>query len=108
MGSGSADRWIEIQKNTFTNWVNEQLSTKNLCAEDIQTDFCDGVKLVALVESLQHKSLGRIVKEPRNPHQQLGNVSVALKALEDDKIKLINIGKYNEQVSSSFCLLFIL
>ncbi|XP_064639227.1 filamin-A-like isoform X1 [Lineus longissimus] len=92
MGVGSADRWIEIQKNTFTNWVNEQLASRDLCVKDILLDLCDGVKLVALVECLQQKSLGRIVKEPKNPHQQLGNVSVALKALEDDKIKLINIG----------------
>ena len=34
--SGIDDRWIVIQKNTFTNWVNEQLRSTGQRVEDLQ------------------------------------------------------------------------
>ena len=42
---GSEDHWIKIQQNTFKNWVNAQLQKLDLSVEDLQTDFCDGLKL---------------------------------------------------------------
>ncbi len=90
---GTDDRWVMIQVNTFTNWVNEQLRPLGYVVEDLQTDFCDGIKLAALMEVLLNKRIGRIVKKPINQHQYLENATLALRAMTNDNIKLVNIGK---------------
>lgn len=90
---GETDRWVLIQQNTFTNWVNEQLRIYNCdLIEDLQTDFSDGVRLCYLVEALQGKKIGRIIKKPTNHHQNLENVSKALNAIANDNVRLVNIG----------------
>lgn len=90
------DKWIQIQKNTFTNWINEQLKTeKEAPLTDLKLDFIDGVKLVKLVDALQKpnsKVSKRYFKNPINQHQSLENISLALNAITDDGIKLVNIG----------------
>ncbi len=50
---GTDDRWIQIQTNTFTNWVNEQMRPIGVQIQDVHTDFCDGIKLCQLMEVLQ-------------------------------------------------------
>ncbi|GAB1611170.1 hypothetical protein Ahia01_001404100 [Argonauta hians] len=85
-------RWVEIQTTTFKNWVNEQLPDE-LDVTDMQTDFADGTKLIALVEALQSKLIRRVrSRNPQNQHQCLENLSIALDAIQRDKIKLVNIG----------------
>jgi len=86
-------KWIEIQKNTFTNWVNEQLRVSQRSVKDIGTDFCDGVNLVALVESLQLKKIGKVYAKPTTRIQMIQNVAIACKAITEDNIKLVNIGR---------------
>lgn len=50
-GPVSAEQpWVQIQKRTFTNWVNIQLAERGLRIEDLQTDFMDGESLINLVE----------------------------------------------------------
>ena len=92
----SSDRWILIQKNTFTNWVNEQLRVSGIETTEfvtqLETDFETGVKLCQLVESLQGKKIGRIIKKPLNHHQRLENVTIALNAIAGDNVRLVNIG----------------
>ena len=58
--SGDSDKWIMIQKNTFMNWVNLQLQGSGYTVQDFEVDFDDGVKLCALVESLQHRRIGKV------------------------------------------------
>lgn len=89
---GDENVWIEIQQNTFTNWVNEQLRHVGLSVDDLQKDLCDGVKLIALVEVLQKRKIGRKIAKPINQHQFLENVQTALNAVAADGIKLVNIG----------------
>lgn len=91
------DKWIQIQKNTFTNWVNEQLKTENERVKDLKTDFSNGVKLIKLVNVLQQpnsKVSKRYFKAPSNQHQALENISLALNAITADGIKLVNIGPW--------------
>ncbi|XP_070173160.1 filamin-A-like isoform X2 [Littorina saxatilis] len=90
--TGDSDRWIEIQKTTFMNWVNLQLHDSGLVVDDFELDFDNGVKLCALVEALQGKKIGRVIKKPMNQHQSLENVTLALKAIADDNVRLVNIG----------------
>ncbi|KAL8594788.1 hypothetical protein ACOMHN_047506 [Nucella lapillus] len=89
---GDSDKWIVIQKNTFTNWVNLQLQGSGYVVDDFEVDFDNGVKLCALVEALQHRKIGKVIKKPLNHHQSLENVSLALKAVADDNVRLVNIG----------------
>lgn len=88
------DQWIHIQKKTFTNWINEQLSVSGRCVDDIGADFCDGVRLVALVESLQFRKIGKVHSKPTRNIQKIANVSLAFKAIAEDNIKLVNIGEF--------------
>ncbi|XP_062580675.1 filamin-A-like [Saccostrea cucullata] len=86
------NRWVEIQRKTFTNWINEQLSVSGKAITDIETDFCDGVNLVALVESLQFKKIGKVIANPTGRIQKIENVSLACKAIMEDNVRLVNIG----------------
>ncbi len=48
-----ADRsWIDVQKKTFTNWVNDHLKDTGLAVEDLQIDLDNGVVLIKLLEAL--------------------------------------------------------
>lgn len=85
--------WIEIQEKTFKNWVNEQIRPLGMSIGNLQTDFNDGLKLIALIEVLQKRKLKKI-RKPLNQHQCLENVQTALQAMASDNIKLVNIGKY--------------
>ncbi|XP_068148013.1 filamin-B isoform X2 [Drosophila tropicalis] len=90
---GNEDLWVEIQANTFRNWVNEHLRETGMQVHDWATDFCDGTCLCALVESLQTRPLKPSWnRRPANQHHFLENASTALKSIEADHIKLVNIG----------------
>jgi hypothetical protein len=92
------DKWIIIQKNTFTNWINEQLKSDKTNVDfvnDLQTDFANGVNLVKLVTILQQplpKIPKKYYKNPLNQHQSLENVAISLNAITEDGVKLVNIG----------------
>ncbi|GFN79028.1 filamin-a [Plakobranchus ocellatus] len=88
----SEDQWIAIQQKTFTNWANEQLRIGNRSVEDLAVDLCDGVRLVALVEALQFQKIGKVYQKPTNRIQMLHNVSLALQAVAEDNVRLVNIG----------------
>jgi len=49
--------WVDVQRKTFTNWVNNKLEGTEFSIEDIQTDFADGRALCALIEQLVPGSL---------------------------------------------------
>ncbi|KAL1490329.1 hypothetical protein ABEB36_013043 [Hypothenemus hampei] len=89
---GNEDVWVEIQANTFRNWVNEHLP-KDLRIVDLSEDLRTGVRLCALVEALQKKPIKPAWnKHPANQHHYLENVTSALNAIEQDGVKLVNIG----------------
>merc|ERR1711860_477848 len=55
---GQEEVWIRIQANTFKNWANVTLrEAGGPSVENLETDFQDGTKLVALVETLQKRKL---------------------------------------------------
>lgn len=83
--------WKRIQQNTFTRWCNEHLKCANLYIYDIEKDLSDGLKLVALLQVLSHKKIARYNKKPTFRPQKLENIAIALKFIEDEEIKLVNI-----------------
>lgn len=88
-------QWKRIQQNTFTRWANEHLKTGNKHIGNLETDLCDGLRLITLIEVLSGKFLPKHNKRPSFRSQKLENVSVALKFLEaDEGIKIVNIGEY--------------
>lgn len=85
-------QWKRIQQNTFTRWANEHLKTVNKHIGNLETDLCDGLRLITLIEVLSGKRLPKHNKRPTFRSQKLENVSVALKFLEDDEsIRIVNI-----------------
>ena len=83
--------WKKIQQNTFTRWCNEHLRNVNLYIYDLETDLCDGLKLIALLQVLSHKKIRRFNKKPIFKPQKRENIAIALKFIENEKIKLANI-----------------
>ena len=86
--------WKKIQQNTFTRWCNEHLKCVNLYIYNLETDLCDGLKLIALLQVLSHKKITRYNKKPSFRPQKIENIAIALKFIEDEQIKLVNIGKH--------------
>lgn len=84
-------QWEDIQKNTFTNWVNEQLSTKGVVIHDVRTELAE--HLWTLVEVLQRRSLVGTVNRVDNQYARLQNITVALDAISSDGVRIVNIGK---------------
>lgn len=86
-------QWKRIQQNTFTRWANEHLKTVNKNIGNLETDLSDGLRLITLIEVLSGKRLPKHNKRPTFRSQKLENVSVVLKFLDDEGIKIVNIGK---------------
>ena len=87
-------QWKLIQKNTFTRWANEHLKTVNKQLNDLESDFSDGLRLVALVEVLSGKKFKHVNKRPNFRTQKLENVTMVLTFLErDEGIRIVNIGE---------------
>ena len=92
--SGDDATWKQIQKNVFTRWCNERLKVVKTSVDDLAIDLTDGTKLVALVQVLSGKKVGRYSKKPRMHIQMMENVQLALDLLtKKEKIKIVNIGK---------------
>ena len=84
-------QWEDIQKNTFTNWVNEQLKTKGIIIRDLRSEISE--HLLTLVEVLQRQSLLGSVTARGNQYARLQNITVALDAISSDGVRIVNIGE---------------
>ncbi|XP_035783298.1 filamin-A-like isoform X6 [Anopheles albimanus] len=84
-------QWKRIQQNTFTRWANEHLKIINQNIANLESDLSDGLRLIALIEVLSQKRMSKHNKRPTFRSQKLENVSVALKFLEIEGIKIVNI-----------------
>ena len=87
--------WKKIQQNTFTRWCNEHLKHVNMYIYNLEKDLNDGLKLIALLQVLSQKKIKRYNKRPSFRPQKLENIARALRFIENEQIKLVNIGKYN-------------
>ncbi|KAK9301493.1 hypothetical protein QLX08_006128 [Tetragonisca angustula] len=85
-------QWKRTQQNTFTRWANEKLKTVNRQIDDLECDLSDGLLLISLIEVLAQKKLPKHSQKPVFRSQKLENVSVALKFLDDEGIRIVNIG----------------
>eukprot|EP00117_Sycon_ciliatum_P023870 scpid7460/ scgid0352/ Filamin-C; ABP-280-like protein; ABP-L; Actin-binding-like protein; Filamin-2; Gamma-filamin len=84
--------WKRIQQKTFTRWCNEHLKKASLFVRDLSADLTDGTNLIALLEMLSEKKVGRYNKRPKNYPQSLENVAIAVRFIHKENIRLVNIG----------------
>ncbi|XP_063430705.1 filamin-C-like isoform X3 [Mytilus trossulus] len=82
-------QWEDIQKNTFTNWVNEQLNTKGIIVRDIRSELSE--HLGTLVEVLQRQQILGITNRSDNQYARLQNITVALEAITSDGVRIVSI-----------------
>ena len=83
--------WKRIQQNTFTRWVNQHLKKANKALTDLESDFSDGLRLIALIEVLSQKEMPSHNKKPKIRMQQLENVTIALEFLGKEGVVLVSI-----------------
>ncbi|XP_062293145.1 nesprin-2 isoform X5 [Scomber scombrus] len=81
----------QIQKRTFTNWINAQLSkrTPPSFVSDLFSDLKDGSPLLDLLEVMSGQNMKR--QRGRGVFQQRANIETALNFLKKKSIKLVNI-----------------
>ncbi|KAM4540339.1 calmin-like [Fundulus diaphanus] len=81
----------QIQKRTFTNWVNAQLAKRRppSMIVDLFNDFRDGSKLLDLLEVMSGQRINR--DKGRGMFQSRSNIEKALSFLKKKSIKLVNI-----------------
>ncbi|XP_047592954.1 calmin isoform X2 [Lutra lutra] len=82
-----------VQKRTFTRWVNLHLEKCNppLEVKDLFVDIQDGKILMALLEVLSGRNLLQDYKSSSHRIFRLNNIAKALKFLEDSNVKLVSI-----------------
>lgn len=100
--TASDAEWKKIQQNTFTRWCNEHLKCVNKYIYNLETDLADGLKLIALLQVLSHKKIAKYNKKPSFRPQKMENISIALKFIESENIRLVNIGEYSYLLIQSF------
>ncbi len=67
----------------------------HLKIDNLDTDLCDGLNLIALIQVLSQKKIDGVRRKELNLRiYQLHNVSVALDFLKSEEVHLVNIGKY--------------
>ncbi|XP_059621294.1 dystrophin, isoforms A/C/F/G/H isoform X4 [Phlebotomus argentipes] len=84
------DERQDVQKKTFTKWINAHLS-KTTCSPvaDLFVDLRDGHRLLALLEVLTGERLRREKGRMRVHH--INNINTALTVLQRSGVKLVNI-----------------
>ncbi|XP_039997801.1 dystrophin [Xiphias gladius] len=87
-----SDEREDVQKKTFTKWVNSQLTkTGKSPVEDLFSDLCDGRRLLELLQGLAGHELVRLERGVTRVHS-LNNVNRALQILQKNNVELVNIG----------------
>ncbi|VDD88348.1 unnamed protein product [Enterobius vermicularis] len=72
------------------------LSQTDSHIEDLSTELSDGIILIRVVEALQQrKCTGKIYNNDPTEIQMIMNVQMALDALKEDGVKMVNIGAHD-------------
>jgi len=85
---GEEPKWVQIQKKTFTKWMNNHLRKKgHPTITNPQTDFDNGITLMRLVNALYDKPIPKHNAAPKLRPHKLDNISRALQMVEEAEIK---------------------
>jgi len=92
MSTEQTPNWVNVQKKTFTRWVNTYLAEKMMKVNDIQWDLSDGLSLLALLEVISSKTVAnKYHKNPKMTMQKVENLNFCINFLTNEGIKLVNI-----------------
>ncbi|GAA5962747.1 hypothetical protein JCM21900_001185 [Sporobolomyces salmonicolor] len=92
-GNGVGREYEDVQNRTFCKWLNARLEPLGYPPiTDLGVDFCDGTRLIQLVEVLTEVSLGRYNREPHHRVQKMENAKQALERIKEMGVHLTNIG----------------
>jgi actinin alpha len=81
-------KWVEIQKKTFTKWMNNHLRKKGYApVASVKDDFEDGIKLMQLIAALYDKPIPKHNPNPKMRPHKLDNLVKALDMLDQAEIK---------------------
>jgi hypothetical protein len=87
-----ASIYEEVQKKTFTKWLNSQLRDTEHTVEALEVDLRDGHILLTLLHTLTHKPIPSIERGSMRIHRMM-NVNKALRFLEEQLGEpLMNVG----------------
>ncbi|XP_031236255.1 utrophin isoform X3 [Mastomys coucha] len=90
-GESQADEHNDVQKKTFTKWINARFSKSGKPPiNDMFSDLKDGRKLLDLLEGLTGTSLPKERGSTRV--HALNNVNRVLQVLHQNNVELVNIG----------------
>ncbi|XP_035250602.1 dystrophin isoform X13 [Anguilla anguilla] len=88
---GMEDEREDVQKKTFSKWINSQLTkTGKPQIDDLFSDLCDGRRLLDLLEGLSGEELAK--ERGFSRVHALNNVNRALQFLQKNNVELVNIG----------------
>ena len=94
-----SENWKKVQENTFTKWVNNclkgHLTTTKQRVMSLQTDLEDGTILAELLENIAKTRFHHVTEARmlRFKPQKQENLGYSFKFMEQEKIKLVNIGE---------------
>jgi len=83
--------WIDVQRNTFTNWTNVVLQKRHESIKSLELDLSDGFMLKCMYEVLTDKDFGRF-KKAKMRISKVENLSRVLQKFSSDGLRLVNIG----------------
>ncbi|CAJ0961934.1 unnamed protein product, partial [Mesorhabditis belari] len=89
-----ADERENVQKKTFTKWVNSHLIRVNCKVQDLYADMRDGKNLLRLLEVLSGERLPKPTRGKMRIHC-LENVDKGLQFLRDQHVHLENLGSHD-------------
>ena len=83
--------WEKQQRKTFTAWCNSHLRKAGTQIEEINEDFCNGLKLMLLLEVISSEQLPKPDRGKMRFHK-IANVNKALGFIQSKGVKLVSIG----------------
>eukprot|EP00040_Diaphanoeca_grandis_P044422 m.12257 g.12257 ORF g.12257 m.12257 type:complete len:520 (-) comp9231_c0_seq1:408-1967(-) len=96
VGKAVDQGWKGVQKKTFSNWANYQVSRKDTEAKGIEMlyeDLADGEILMNILEGcIQKPCPGKKMKTSKMKIQQLEKLGTCFKFMAENDVKLVNIG----------------
>lgn len=85
---GDEKQWVQVQKKTFTKWLNNHLKKKGFPPmEDVTTEFDNGIRLMQVVNALYDITIPKHNPAPKMRPMQMDNLQLAFNMVEEAKIK---------------------
>jgi len=85
-------QWAEVQKRTFTRWLNVHLVNRGVKVNDLSQDLNDGLVLIYVLEEISGKKIPKYHKAVKMRIHKTENVAAAMDFMRSQGLKFTNIG----------------